>query len=266
MSKPIKIDFIGAGNLAWNLAPALERAGASVRNIYSRNPENAKKLAAKLYEGQVKEDLDFSDENADILIIAISDDNIEEVVKELILPEDVVLAHTSGTKPLNILGYSATPNIGVFYPLQTFTKQQQVDFKTIPILIEGDNKHTIKSLSTLARLISAEVKEISSDQRQQIHLAAVFASNFSNWMLTQAEEILKDSNLDLSILHSLIAQSVNNVIQTGPINAQTGPAKRSDFEVLDSHMELLNGKPELQDLYKIITKQILDRYQHNWSE
>lgn len=264
MSKAIKIDFIGAGNLAWNLAPAMERAGASVKNIYSRNPDNAKKLAGKLYEGQVKEDLDFSNEDVDILIVAISDDHIEEVAKELILPENIILAHTSGTKPLSTLGYSATPNIGVFYPLQTFTKQQQVDFSTIPFLIEGDNTHTTKSLSSLARLISSEVKEISSLQRQQIHLAAVFASNFTNWMLTQAETILKDAKLDLSILHSLIAQSVNNVIQSGPISAQTGPAKRNDFEVLDAHIELLHGKSDLQDLYKLITQQILDQYQHNW--
>ncbi len=165
MDKALKVDFIGAGNLAWNLAPALETAGASVRHIYSRNPENAKKLSQKLYEGQVKEDLDFSECDADLIIIAISDDAIEEIAREVILPEETVLAHTSGSIALSALGYAATSNIGVFYPLQTFTKSQQVDFSSIPFLIEGENKYTRKALSSLASLLSGNVNEISSSQR-----------------------------------------------------------------------------------------------------
>jgi predicted short-subunit dehydrogenase-like oxidoreductase (DUF2520 family) len=263
MGKVLKIDFIGAGNLAWNLAPALERGGASVRNIFSRNIENAKNLVNKVYEGQVKADLDFSASEADIILVAVSDDGIEEVAKELILAENVVIAHTSGSIPLSALGYSATSNIGVFYPLQTFTKSQQVDFDNIPFLIEGENKQTIKTLSSLASTLSKNVSVVSSYQRQQIHLAAVFASNFTNWMLTQSEKILEDANLDFSIVHALIAQSVNNAINTGPKNVQTGPAKRNDFEVLDTHMQILSNKPDVQNLYKIISQQILDHYQIN---
>lgn len=266
MSSALKVDFIGAGNLAWNLAPALEKAGVSVRNIYSKDSNNAKKLAGKLYEGQVKEDLDFSESDSNIVIIAVSDAAIEEVAKEVILPENIVLAHTSGSVSLSTLGYSATSNIGVFYPLQTFTKKQEVDFDTIPILIEGEKKKTIEKLHALARMLSSNVNEVSSKQRQQIHLAAVFASNFTNWMLSQSENILRDSNLDLSIMHALIAQSVNNAIQLGPTKAQTGPAKRNDFIVLDTHMELLKNKPEIQDLYKLVTEQILNHYQNNLDE
>lgn len=263
MGKALKVDFIGAGNLAWNLAPALENAGASVRYIYSRNPDNAKKLANKLYEGQVKEDLDFSECNSDVVIIAVSDDVIEEVAKEVVVDEGVILAHTSGSIPLNALAYTSTPNIGVFYPLQTFTKIKTVDFDSIPFLIEGETTHTIKVLSSLASLVSSQVKEISSKQRQQIHLSAVFASNFTNWMLTLSENILNEANLDFNIVHALIAQSINNAIQLGPENAQTGPAKRCDFEVLDTHIEMLTEKPEMQNLYKIVSQQILDHYQTN---
>ena len=266
MAKALRVDFIGAGNLAWNLAPALERAGASVRYVFSRNPNNAKKLANKLYEGEVKEDLDFSDCDSDILIIAISDDAIAEIAKEIILPEKTVLAHTSGSISLSELGYAATPNIGVIYPLQTFTKNQLVDFDTVPFLIEGDNKHTAETLSTLANMISSETSIISSSQRKKIHLAAVFASNFTNWMLTQSEAILTEANLDFSLLHALIAQSINNVIQMGPQKSQTGPAKRSDFEVLDTQLEMLNNRPELQTLYKTISEQILDHYQTESNE
>jgi len=266
MAKALRVDFIGSGNLAWNLAPALESAGASVRYVYSRNPNNAKKLAHKLYEGEVKEDLDFSDCDSDILIIAVSDDAIGEIAKEVILPENTVLAHTSGSISLGELGYAATPNIGVLYPLQTFTKNQLVDFDTVPFLIEGDNKYTVEALSTLANMVSSVTSIISSSQRKKIHLAAVFASNFSNWMLTQSETILKEANLDFSLLHALIAQSINNAIQVGPQIAQTGPAKRSDFEVLDTHLEMLNTRPELQILYKTISEQILDHYQADSDE
>ncbi len=266
MGKVLKVDFIGAGNVAWNLAPALENAGVSVRHIYSRNTENAKKLANKLYEGIVKEDLDFSECDTDILIIAASDDAIEDIAKEVVLAEHTILAHTSGSTPLNALGYSATKNIGVFYPLQTFTKNQPIDFSALPFLIEGDTENTISTLSNLASMLSSEITVINSNQRKKIHLAAVFASNFTNWMFTQSESILKDAGLDFSIIHALIAQSVNNVIQAGPENAQTGPAKRNDFEVLDAHMEMLINKPDLQNLYKIITQQIVDHYQTDIDE
>lgn len=261
MGNALKVDFIGAGNLAWNLAPALENAGAFVKHVYSRNPENAHKLAQKLYEGQVKEDLDFSECNSDLVIIAVADNAIEKITKELIVSENTIIAHTSGSIPLNVLGYSATPNIGVFYPLQTFTKGNQVDFSNIPFLVEGENNYTTKVLLGLAKMLSSNVSEVSSHQRQQIHLAAVFASNFTNWMLIKCERILKEANLDFKIVHSLITQSITNALEMGPINAQTGPAKRNDFEVLDKHIELLEKKPEVQELYRMVSQQIIDQFQ-----
>ena len=263
MSSAFIVDIIGAGNLAWNLAPALENAGVSVKQVYSRDTVKAHKLANRLYEGEVKEDLDFSKSNADVIIIAVSDDAIEEIAKEVSLPDNIILAHTSGSIALNALGYAATLNIGVFYPLQTFTKNQQVDFSTIPILIEGDNRQTLDVLSSLSKTLTSNVNIISSAQRQQIHLAAVFASNFTNWMLTQSESILQDANLDFDLIHALIAQSINNAIQSGPQKSQTGPAKRNDFEVLDTHMKLLESKPEHQELYKLVSQQILNHYQNN---
>lgn len=266
MGKAIKIDFIGAGNLAWNLAPALEQAGASVINIYSRNPINAQKLANKLYEGQVKEDLDFSETQADIIIMAVADDAIEVIAREVILSDDIIIVHTSGSIPITQLSYLATPNIGVFYPLQTFTKNIFVDFERIPLLIEAENKFTTKALTNLANMLSSHVSVISSLQRKQLHLAAVFANNFSNWMLTQSNEILKDAGLDLSILQPLMEQSIANAIHSKPENVQTGPAKRSDFEVLDMQMEMLSNNPARQELYKLISQQILDHYQNNFDD
>jgi len=266
MGGVLKVDFIGAGNLAYNLAPALEKAGVTVRNIYSRNPENAIKLASRLYEGQVIEDLDFSESTSNIFIIAVPDDVIEEIVKELVLPENAIIAHTSGSVPLSILGYAATPDIGVFYPLQTFTKNNKVDFNTIPILIEGDNNHTTKTLRQLAQTLSSNVQEVTSKQRQSIHLAAVFACNFTNWMLTQSSNIMQEANLDFNLLQTLIAQTINNSFENGPAHSQTGPAIRGDFEILDTHMSMLAPKPALQELYQMISQQILDHYQNQPNE
>lgn len=260
MSSRYQVDFIGAGNVAWNLAPALENAGVTVRNVYSQNPKNAKKLAQRLYEGQVKEDLDFSDSKANIFIVSVSDDAIEEVIKEIILPEDAILAHTSGSIPLSILGYAATPNIGVFYPLQTFTKSQRVDLDNVPFLIEGDNKSTTQTLGKIATLLSQNVQEVSSAQRQHIHLAAVFACNFTNWMLKQSQEVMEQAGLDFKLLQPLIAQTINNSLEDGPEKAQTGPAKRGDLEVLDTHMGMLSKNADQQELYRLISQQIIDFY------
>ena len=260
MSGKYQVDFIGAGNVAWHLAPAPENAGVTVRNIYSREPKNAKKLAERLYEGQVQTDLDFSESFSNIFIIAVSDDAIEEVAKEIVLPEDAILVHTSGSIPLSILGYAATPNIGVFYPLQTFTKKQRVEFDSIPFLIEGDNKFTSQTIGKLGTLLSKNVQEVSSAQRQQMHLAAVFACNFTNWMLGQAKELMEKAGLDYKLLQPLIAQTINNSFEIDPKNAQTGPAKRGDLEVLDKHMEMLDHDADKQEIYRLISQQILDFY------
>lgn len=266
MGKALKVDFIGAGNLAWNLAPALENAGASIRNIYSRNTNNAEKLADKLYEGQVKNNLDFSETDAEIILITVADDAIEEIAKELILPENIIIAHTSGSTPLASLGYLATKNIGVFYPLQTFTKNQRVNFNEVPLLIEGNSKIALDKLTQLANILTVNVSVISSAQRQQLHLAAVFANNFTNWMLVQSEEILQSAKLDLALLKPLLEQSISKAINLGPAHTQTGPAKRGDVEILDKHMSLLNHQPEKQEVYKLISQQVLDFYQTDSDE
>lgn len=260
MSAKHQVDFIGAGNVAWNLAPALENIGVAVRNVYSHNPKNAKKLAKRLYEGQVKEDLDFSDSSASIFIISVTDDAIEKVVREIVLPDDAILAHTSGSIPLSVLGYAATPNIGVFYPLQTFTKTHLTDFDSVPILVEGGNKFTTQTLGQIGTLLSRNVQEVSSTQRQQIHVAAVFACNFTNWMLSQSQELMEKAGLDFKLLQPLIAQTINNSLEIGPENSQTGPAKRGDLEVLDKHMGMLERNPDAQELYRLISQQILDFY------
>lgn len=256
----MNVSFIGAGNLAWHLAPALDNTDFSVREVYSLNSEHAKALVERLYKASVKTSLDFSSSNSKIFIISISDDAISEVVEQLILPVNSILVHTSGSQPLSILGYAATPNTGVMYPLQTFTKLRKVDFREVPFFLESENPETTKVLTAIAKALSKKVHHISSEERKAIHLAAVFASNFTNHMLSAAKEILLDNGLDFEYLKPLIVETINKSLSIGPEKAQTGPARRGDLAVLDKHMEFLSSDEGLAEIYRVISQHIVDKY------
>jgi predicted short-subunit dehydrogenase-like oxidoreductase (DUF2520 family) len=256
----VNVSIIGSGNVAWHLAPALDNAGYSVREVYSRNHKHAEALVGRLYQGDVKATLDFSTSNSSLYIIAVSDDAIQEIVQEIILPEDAILVHTSGSQPLSVLGYAATLNTGVFYPLQTFSKAKKVDFKEIPIFIESESEAVAKILNKAAKSISGKVKQISSEDRKALHVAAVFASNFTNHMLTLSKEILTKNKLDFEILKPLIVETINKSISIGPEVAQTGPAKRGDLEILDKHIDFLKDNETIAEIYRLISQHILDKY------
>ena len=255
-----EVDIIGTGNLAANLGPALEQNGLVVNNVYGRSEASAKEIAGRLYQANATTHLDFSASKSAVFFIAISDDAIEEVARELILPNDAVIAHTSGTKGLTALGYTASPNIGVFYPLQTFSKTKRVIFDDVPILIEAENQFTEKTLLKIAKKLSSTVELASSNQRRMVHLAAIFAGNFTNTMMAHAGKLMDTANFDLQLLGPLVEETLNKSILLSPESAQTGPARRRDLEVLDEHMQMLDKFPELQETYRIISQQILDRY------
>jgi predicted short-subunit dehydrogenase-like oxidoreductase (DUF2520 family) len=257
---PENISFIGSGNLAWHLAPAFDNVGWVVKEVYSRNHRHAAQLTERLYQAEVKASLDFSTSDSSVFIIAVSDDNIREVVKEIILPEDAVLVHTSGSVELDALQFAATPNIGVFYPLQTFSKTKKVDFKQIPIFIESNTTGVEEILLTLGNAISQQVKRITSEERKALHVAAVFASNFTNHMLTLSEAVMQKNGLNSQWLSPLIIETINKVLQVGAPAAQTGPARRGDLETLEKHMTFLNDDPRLAELYQLISQHIIDHY------
>jgi predicted short-subunit dehydrogenase-like oxidoreductase (DUF2520 family) len=254
------VSFIGSGNLAWHLAPALDNAGYSVREVYSRNHKHAQALVGRLYQAEIKSSTDFSTSKSKLFIMAVSDDAIRELATEIILPNDAILVHTSGSQPLSALGYAATSNIGVFYPLQTFSKAKKVDFNDIPIFIESENSETGKVLFKMGKAISKQVKQISSEDRKALHIAAVFASNFTNHMLTLSKQILESNNLGFEMIKPLIVETINKSLSIGPDNAQTGPAKRGDMEILDHHMEFLKQDETLAEIYRLISQDIINKY------
>jgi predicted short-subunit dehydrogenase-like oxidoreductase (DUF2520 family) len=253
------VSVVGSGNLAWHLAPALDNAGYAIKEVYSPNRKHATALVGRLYQAQLKDSLDFSDSPSKIFIIAVSDDAIKDVVQEIILPEDSILVHTSGSQPMEILGFAATLNTGVFYPLQTFSKAKKVDFKDIPIFIESESGDVSRVLMKMGRAISKKVKQISSEDRKALHVAAVFASNFSNHMLTLSKQIAEKNGLDFEVLKPLIAETLTKSINIGPEDAQTGPAKRGDMEILDRHLEFLKDDPAIAEIYRIISQNIIDQ-------
>lgn len=255
------VAFIGSGNLAWHLAPALDNTEYAVREVYSRNPSHAGRLVERLYEAEVKASLDFSTSACGIFILAVTDDALQDIVREIVLPEDGVLLHTSGSQPLEVLRYAATPRIGVLYPLQTFTREVDVDLGEVPLFVEAANPETASVVFNLARALSKNVVKLTSPERLALHLAAVFASNFTNHMLYLAQEIMKENSLSYDWLKPLIATMITKSLSIGPENAQTGPARRGDFETLDRHMQLLQDDEATAELYRVISQDIVDRYQ-----
>lgn len=254
------ISFIGSGNLAWHLAPAFDNVGFVVKEVYSQNPRHAEALTGRLYQAEVKATLDFSTSSSSIFIIAVSDDAISEIAQEIVLPEEAVLIHTSGSQPITELQYAATPHLGVLYPLQTFTKSKKIDFKKIPLFVESLTPEAQQAILPLAKSISNEVKKITSEERKALHIAAVFASNFTNHMLTLSQQVMKQNSLDFEWLKPLIIETINKSLSIGPEEAQTGPAMRGDLEILDKHLDFLQEQEAVAEIYKIVSQHILDSY------
>jgi predicted short-subunit dehydrogenase-like oxidoreductase (DUF2520 family) len=258
--KPLSVSFIGAGNVAWHLAPALDNTGYAVREVFSRKEKHAYALAEKLYEASATTELDFSESVSKIFILAVPDDAITEVCRELVLPPDSILVHTSGSQPLSLIS-GLTPHSGVFYPLQTFTKARKVDFQDIPFFVESEDPATEKVLLAMAKTLSNKVVRISSEDRKALHVAAVFASNFTNHLLTITKEILVRNNLSFDYLKPLVAETINKGLSLGPENSQTGPARRGDLEILDKHMAFLTHDATVAEIYKLMSQHIIDSYE-----
>ena len=254
------VSFIGSGNLAWHLAPALDNAGHVVREVYSPNPRHAEALTERLYQADVKTSLDFSTSKSRLFVIATSDDAIEEVAMNMVLPDDALLIHCSGGQPLSILQYAAAAHTGVLYPLQTFSKAKRVDFKTIPFFVECSTEESEKQLLAVARSLSQHVRKTTSEERKALHVAAVFASNFPNHMLAIAKSILQANRLEFDLVKPLIQETMTKALQVGPELSQTGPAFRGDLKVLDSHMEFLREDEQIAEIYRTISQHIMETY------
>jgi len=253
-----RIAVLGTGNVAWHLVPALEEAGHTVTEIYGRDIAKAENLTGRVYEAEATDELDFSESKAEIFILAVSDTAIVELADELILPEDSILVHTSGTVSLEMLGYSSATYTGIFYPLQTFSRGREVDFSEVPFLLESDDQTTLQKLKKLAKSLSPIQYVVKSKDRKALHVAAVFAGNFTNHMIRIAEEIMNRQGLDFEMMKPLIIEAVSKSLQLGAKKSQTGPAIREDFTTLENHLQFLNYNESVAEIYKLISQDIID--------
>jgi predicted short-subunit dehydrogenase-like oxidoreductase (DUF2520 family) len=247
----MKIVLLGSGNVATHLGKALNDAGNQIIQVWSRTVSNARILADRLNAEYTDEFAKINSE-ADIYILSVTDDSIAPLAAAFPL-KDKILVHTSGTTSLALEGIS-----GVLYPLQTFSKQKEVEFKSIPIAIEGRDEPILLSLRKLAESISSNVVNMNSHQRKALHIAAVFACNFSNHLFAIAETILKDNNLEFDLIKPLIKETTDKIQNHSPASVQTGPAVRGDQNTLNAHLEYLRNNIELSELYHKLSQSIIN--------
>jgi len=250
------ITFIGAGKMAWQLFQLGQEHAWPIREIYSRNLANAQALQANHPTIQATDSLDFSESNADFFILCVADQAMEAVVAQL--------QHTSGSQSLDVLK-AYFQNVGVFYPFQTMSKEKRVDFSQVPFCLEASKPFVMEQLYQLASPISARIYEINSESRKKLHLAAVFACNFTNHLFALTEQILADVALDFSVLEHLVRETVDKAFEIGPIKAQTGPAVRNDQNVIQAHLTSLQlqNKDAHADIYQLLSESIYQLHQKN---
>lgn len=255
MQTGVNISLIGTGKVAMHLAPALQQAGHHVLQVIGRNEEAAKAIA-KSINTEWSSDFSSLSPQTQLVILAVSDSAITEVANR-ISNGNYVVAHISGATPISSL--ARFDHHGVMYFLQSFVPHKKPDFTQMPVLINGSNETSLSLIRKVAESLSKKVSAVSDHQREAVHVAAVFANNFSNHMLTIAEDILRENDMNLDVLKPLIFESIGRLRVANPSDIQTGPAIRGDEQTMKMHLELLNSK-EKKDLYERISKSIQDRY------
>ncbi len=253
MSKSIQsVSIIGAGNVASQLSEELQYNGIKISAVYSRNMESARKLANHL-NCEAVSSLNHLPEK-DLLLLCISDDAIESVLRQI--PELYSVAYTSGSVVLSEL--PERKDLGVFYPLQTFSKQKKVNLFEVPFLIEATNTEFAQSLFDLAWKLSRKVQFATSEERKHLHLGAVLVNNFTNHMAFLAKDHLEKHQLDWELLKPLLQETFEKLKTAAPFDAQTGPARRNDQHTIDEHISMLNGLPK--EIYEVISRSIQQTY------
>lgn len=247
----IRLSIIGSGNVAHHLMRAFsQNSEVELVQVLARNPLSISSV--------ISTDKIISDFKAlcpvDLTIIAVTDKEIADV-SERIPSDNRLVVHTSGSIAIETL--AAKNRKGVFYPLQTFSKGKEIDFKTIPICIEAQQESDFELLKTVAKSISNSVYDVNSQQRKALHVAAVFVSNFTNHLYHIGNELCEENKLPFSILIPLILETAQKIVSLAPKEAQTGPAKRMDTLTINSHLDFLTDENQ-KEIYKMLTKSIID--------
>ena len=252
--------ILGSGNMATNLAHAFHKAGVRIDCIYSRTLDHARALAEQVGVEQYTADLKEvrsslqKDMENQVVLYCLKDSVLREVLEQIDAPEALHL-HTAGSMGVKVFEYTNKPHAGVLYPFQTLSKQRVLDFSQLPLFIEAVNPQDLPKIENLAKQISQKVYPADSETRRRLHVAGVFANNFTNCMYAIAAEVLRPTGLPEDVLLSLIDETAAKVHTMPARQAQTGPAKRRDANVMNKHLELL-GDPQLQEIYRVVSKNI----------
>lgn len=252
MGRRPAIAIVGSGNVATHLALALDKV-ADVKQVYSRDASHAAALASRLTGCQAISDFAKIDTKVDYCIISVKDDAVRGVADALPHIGGVV-CHTSGSAPIEVMAKHG--RAGVFYPLQTFSKDAEVNVREAPFFIEASDDATLSRLMELARSISDKVEQADSRQRAVLHLAAVFACNFANHLWAISSEILAEHGISLDVMRPLLQATLDKAMAISPALAQTGPAARRDEAIMQKHMGML--APEYAEIYRLLSQSIIN--------
>lgn len=249
----MRIVFIGAGNLATNLAKALKGSGNEVLQVFSRTEESAFALAEKIGCEHTTDIYNIRCD-ADIYIFSVKDSVLEQLANALATRvHDKLFLHTAGSMPMDIL---PVEHRGVIYPMQTFSKSREVDFSVIPTFIEAKHDEDLMIIKELAEGITHSVHVLPSADRKSLHVAAVFACNFANHCFRLSEKVLSGYGVPFSVMLPLIDETVRKIHEISPRDAQTGPAVRWDENVMQNHLQMLSEDGMMREIYELMSKSI----------
>jgi len=248
----VKINLIGSGNIAWHLCKSLEFSNIKINEIYSRNEATAKSLADTF--GLNFAPLNFIDKNADIIIIAVNDDEIESVSNSIFTESNQIVVHTSGTTSIQVL--NRHKNSGVLWFLESMKKDHEINYLKTPLIYHYNNELAQKTIEKLIKEISNETHILADIQRKKMHLAAVMSNNFSNHLLQLSKLYCEENKLDFKLLQPIMQSTISNAFKYSPEKSQTGPAIRNDNVTLENHLKMLEKDVSVAEIYKLISESI----------
>ena len=252
-----KISFAGAGKVAGVLCLELYRSGHHIQQIVSEGEKSARELAGKC-NARWSNDLEFPD-SSEIIMVSVQDHHLAEVLKRIRCGKSTIIAHTAGSFGLEVFP-ERLKKTAVFYPLQTFSGGRPADLKGVPVFIESSDGHTDSIMKNLVKSIGGSAYSSDTRHREFLHIAAVFVSNFTNYILTAGKELSDQSGFPFEVLKPLIFETMERALDAGPENSQTGPAARDDKNTIEKHLDLLSFSPELKNIYAEITRSIIHHY------
>lgn len=257
--KEYRISFIGAGKVAGALCRKFFSSGFKIQQIISRTKIRGDSLAVSC-NALWSPDYQFSG-SEDIIVVAVPDDKLEDVLRRIDCPDNIVVAHTAGSLGLEVFPDNIRHK-GVLYPLQTFSDNRNIEFTDLPFFLEESDSYSAGTLKDLAESIGGKVHFVDTEHRKLLHVSAVFVCNFINHMMTSGKLLAESAGFQFGVLQPLINETILKAIENGPENSQTGPAIRSDDGTIKRHIDLLSFSPELQAVYREITRSIIRFYKN----